>query len=72
MILHMGTPPDTYETSLQALRRREPLLDAWLEAMNRLGGPSGRITTVGDIGSEGRPLAQSSELVIVQPEPMWQ
>jgi hypothetical protein len=58
MIMRMGTPPDTHE-----LRRRQPLLDAWLEAMNRLGGPSNRITTV---------RMQSSDRVIVHPEPMWQ
>jgi hypothetical protein len=59
--------------SLQALRRREPLLDAWLEAMARLGGPSSRITTVRNIGSEGRPPMQSFNPVILQhPEPMWQ
>ena len=72
IMLCMGTVPDAYETSLQALRRRQPLLDAWLEAMNRLGAKSSRITTVRKIGSEGRPLLQSSDPVIVHPEPMWQ
>ena len=72
MISRMGTPPDTHETSLQALRRRQPLLDAWLEAMNRLGGPNSRITIVRNIGSEGRPITLSLDSVIVQPEPMWQ
>jgi hypothetical protein len=70
--LCMGIRPDAYETSLLVLRRRQPLLDAWLEAMNRLGGPSSRVTTVRNIGSEGRPLIQSSDPVIVHPEPMWQ
>jgi hypothetical protein len=70
--LCVGIRPDAYETSLQALRRRQPLLDAWLEAMNRLGGPSGRVTTLRNIGSEGRPLIQSLDPVIVHPEPMWQ
>jgi hypothetical protein len=72
IMLCMGTRPDAFETSLQALRRRQPLLDAWLEAMNRLGGPSSRIAKVRNIGSEGRPLMQSSDPVIVRPEPMWQ
>ena len=48
MIMRVGTPPDTHE-----LRRRQPLLDAWLEAMNRLGGPSNRITTVRMQSSDG-------------------
>jgi hypothetical protein len=70
-ILCMGIRPDACETSLEALRRRQPLLDAWLEAMNRLGGPSRRITKVRNIGSEGRPLMQSPGPVLVHPEPMW-
>jgi hypothetical protein len=72
IMLCMGLGLMAYETSLQALRRRQPLLDAWLEAMNPLGGKSSRITTVRNIGSEGRPLLQSSDPVIVHPEPMWQ
>jgi hypothetical protein len=70
-MLCMGTRPDAYETNLQALRQRQPLLDAWLKAMNRLGGPSGRITTIRNIGLAGQPLMQSSDPVIVHPEPMW-
>jgi hypothetical protein len=61
IMLRMGTRLGAYETSLQALRRREPLLDAWLEAMNRLSGPSNRITTVWNNGSEGRPLLCSRQ-----------
>ena len=38
--------------SLQTLRRREPLLDAWLEAMNRLGPQQPRHDG-SEIGSEG-------------------
>jgi hypothetical protein len=68
----MGIRPDAYEMSLQALRQRQPLLDAWLEAMNRLGGPSSRITKVRNIGPAGQPLMQSSTPVILHPEPMWQ
>jgi hypothetical protein len=71
-MLCMGTRPDAYETSLERLRRREPLLDAWLEAMNRLGGPHSRITIVRNIDFESRPLTQSSDPVIMHPEPMWQ
>jgi hypothetical protein len=58
----MGTRPDAYETSLQALRRRQPLLDAWLDAMNRLGGKSSRITTVRNIGFGG-----SATIAVVRP-----
>jgi hypothetical protein len=67
----MGTQPEVYEMSLQTLRRREPLLDAWLEATNRLGPQQPRHDG-SEIGSEGRPPVQSSDRVIVHPEPMWQ
>jgi hypothetical protein len=55
----MGTHPD--ETAIRTLRRRRPLLDAWLEAMNRLEGSRSRIPISRSAGSQRRPLIQSVE-----------
>jgi hypothetical protein len=55
----MSTHPD--ETTIRTLRRRHPLLDAWLEAMTRLEGPHSRIPISRNASSQRRPLIQSVE-----------
>src|SRR5580692_6370327 len=75
----MGIRPHDVEKTMRALRRRHPLLEAWLEALDRLEGPRCRIATVRNT-AQRRPLMQSverhrigrrrpSHLVIVQPGP---
>jgi hypothetical protein len=46
---------------IRALRQRYPLLDAWLEAMDRLDGPRCRIATLRHVSTQRRPLIQSVE-----------
>ncbi len=76
----MGIRPDHVEKTMRAFRRRHPLLEAWLDALNRLDGPGGRIARARNT-AQRRPLIQSVErhrtvhrrsphLVIVQPASM--
>lgn len=68
---------------MQALRWRHPLLHAWLDALNRLDGPSYRNGAARHTSAERRPLMQTVErrrtgrrdylrLVAVQPGPTLQ
>jgi hypothetical protein len=43
ILASMGIRPDDVEKAMRSLRRRNPLLDAWLDALNRLDGPDCRI-----------------------------
>jgi hypothetical protein len=45
MLVSMGIRPEDVEKTMRALRRRNPLLGAWLDALNRLDGPNCRIVT---------------------------
>jgi hypothetical protein len=42
ILASMGIRPDHTKQTIQALRRRHPLLAAWLEASNRIDGPNHR------------------------------
>jgi hypothetical protein len=57
----MGIRADDGEKAVRALRRRNPLLDAWLDALNRLDGPYCRIATTRNTGAQRRPLWLSVE-----------
>jgi hypothetical protein len=59
MIGAMGTHSN--ESAIRALRRRHFLLDAWLEAMERLEAPRCRITFVRNNFAQRRLLIQSTE-----------
>ena len=52
----------TYDAAkaIRALRQRHPLLDAWLEALNRLEGPHCSITVIRNPSVLRRPLIQSA------------
>jgi len=74
----MGNRLGDVDKAMRALRRRHPLLHAWLDALNRLDGPSCRIATARHTSTERRPLMQTVErrrtgrrdhlhLVVVQP-----
>lgn len=53
--------PKDGEKAIRALRRRNPLLDAWLDALDRLDGPYCRIVTSRNIIPKRRPLSPSVE-----------
>jgi hypothetical protein len=55
----MGTHSD--ESAIRSLRRRHFLLDAWLEAMERLEAPRCRITFARNNCAQRRHLIQSVE-----------
>jgi hypothetical protein len=42
ILAFMGTRPDDVEKAKRALRRRQPLLAAWLDALNRIDNPMRR------------------------------
>jgi hypothetical protein len=75
----MGIRPKHVEKAMRALRRRQPLLEAWLDALNRLDGPSCQIVRFRNT-AQRRPLMQSAErhragrhrshLLIVQTGPL--
>jgi hypothetical protein len=46
--------------AIRALRQRHPLLDAWLEALNRLESPHCRISVIRHPSVLRRPLIQSA------------
>jgi hypothetical protein len=46
--------------AIRALRQRHPLLDAWLDALNRLESPRCRITVIRNPSVLRRPLIQSA------------
>ena len=46
--------------AIRALRQRHPLLDAWLEALNRLESPHCRMTAIRNPSVLRRPLIQSA------------
>jgi hypothetical protein len=48
------------ESAIRSLRRRHFLLDAWLEAMERLEAPRYRIRFARNSYAQRRPLIQSS------------
>jgi len=67
--------------AIRALRQRHPLLDAWLEALNRLEGPGCRLVVMRHPSVLRRPLIQSVErhplgrrrppyLAVITPGPM--
>jgi hypothetical protein len=55
----MGTHSN--ESAIRSLRRRHFLLDAWLEAMERLEAPRCRISFARNNYAQRRPLLQSTE-----------
>ena len=57
----MGIRPKHDERAMRALRRRQPLLEAWLDALNRLDGPSCQIVRFRNTAQQRRPLMQSAE-----------
>src|SRR6202165_6403571 len=57
----MGIRPKHVEKAMRALRRRQPLLEAWLDALNRLEGPSCQIVRVPNTAQERRPLMQAGQ-----------
>jgi hypothetical protein len=57
----MGIRPKHVEKAMRALRRRQPLLEAWLDALNRLEGPSCQIVRFRNTAQQRRPLMQSAE-----------
>jgi len=57
----MGILAGDGEKAMRALRRRNPLLDAWLEALNRLDGPHCRIATSRNMIPQRRSLLPSVE-----------
>ena len=61
ILVFMGIRPDDVEKKMRALRRRTPLLDAWLDALNRLDGPNCRILASRNTSSQRRPLLPSVE-----------
>lgn len=61
ILVFMGIRPDDVEKKMRALRRRNPLLEAWLDALNWLDDPSCRIFTNRNTSSQRRPLLQSVE-----------
>jgi len=61
MLSAMGNPPGDVEKAMRALRRRHPLLRAWLDALHRHEGPNCPIVLVRHTGSQRRPLMQSVE-----------
>jgi hypothetical protein len=77
----MGNRPNDVDKKMRALRRRHPLLEAWLDALNRLDGPSCRIARFRNTAQRRPLLMQSVErhrtshrrpphLVLVHPAPM--
>jgi hypothetical protein len=79
----MGNRLGDVDKVMRALRRRHPLLHAWLDALNRLDGPSCRMAAARHASAERRPLMQTVErrrtgrrdylhLVIGQPAPALQ
>jgi hypothetical protein len=77
----MKTQSDDTEAAIRTLRRRHPLLDAWLDAMDRLEAPHWRKVTVRNPRFQRRPLLPSVERhpvgrrrpphpVVVQPGPI--
>jgi hypothetical protein len=57
----MGIRPKHDERAIRALRRRQPLLEAWLDALNRLDGPSCQIVRFRNTAQQRRPLMRSAE-----------
>jgi len=57
----MGIRAKNDERAMRALRRRQPLLEAWLDALNRLDGPSCQIVRFRNAAQQRRPLMQSAE-----------
>ena len=57
----MGIRAKNDERAMRALRRRQPLLEAWLDALNRLDGPSCQIVRFRNTAQQRRPLIQSAE-----------
>jgi hypothetical protein len=57
----MGIRPKHVEKAMRALRRRQPLLEAWLDALNRLDGPSCQIVRFRNTAQQRRPLMRSAE-----------
>ena len=57
----MGIRPKHDEKAMRALRRRQPLLEAWLDALNRLDGPSCQIVRFRNTAQQRRPLMRSAE-----------
>ena len=57
----MGIRPKHVEKAMRALRRRQPLLEAWLDALNRLDGPSCQIVRFRNTAQQRRPLMKSAE-----------
>jgi hypothetical protein len=77
----MSIPSDDIEKAIRSLRQRQPLLVAWLEAMDRLEGPHCRSVMARNASSQRRPLIPSVErhpvgrrrpphLVVVTPGPI--
>jgi hypothetical protein len=57
----MRTDPDDIKETIRTLRRRNPLLDAWLEALDRIEAPHDRGVMARNPGSQRRPLMPSVE-----------
>jgi hypothetical protein len=57
----MSTRSEDVEKAIRALRRRHPLLYAWLKAMDRLDGPRNPNVTAGNASPRRRPLLPSIE-----------